>query len=433
MIVFWLIIISAALASFFFTAANFALFDYSRSKLDEVLEARGRAAWMDRLDARRDELLLTSSLLRTVMNLIILVAMLWLFRSPDPQRWWTETLLALFAAGMVVSIFGVAIPISWARHSAEPFLAYTLPLLLGVAAVMRPIMVLLHLFDPLVRRLLGVPKPTDQDTTPVEQEILDAVSEGEKSGLVDEDQKQMIEAVVAFPATTVDQIMTPRTDIEGIPASASLDEVKGFITQAGHSRVPVYDGDLDHIAGILYAKDLIPLLGRADSGEGFDLRKVARPAIFVPETKTLRDLLTQLREMKVHIAIVLDEYGGTAGLVTVEDIVEEIFGEIRDEYEPPDEQPPQVQKIDDHTWEAHGRVYIGEVNSELDIELPDEEDYDTLGGFILATLGRIPDTGEAFERQGLRFTVLEAERTRVNRVKIELLDRDEAPIAESQE
>ena len=430
--IFWLVILLAALASFFFTAANYALFDYSRSKLAEVLESRGHPEWMDRFEARRDELLLSTSLLRTAMNLIIFVAMLWLFRAPGLE-WWGQTLLALLAAAVVVSIFGVAIPISWARHSAEPFLAYTLPLLLGVAAGLRPIMVLLHLFDPLVRRLLGVPKPTEQDTTPVEQEILDAVSEGEKSGLVDEDQKRMIEAVVAFPSTTVDQIMTPRTDIEGIPADTALEQVKQFITQAGHSRVPVYDGDLDHIVGVLYAKDLIPLLGRADGGQEFDLRAIVRPAVFVPETKTLRDLLTQLREMKVHIAIVLDEYGGTAGLVTVEDIVEEVFGEIRDEYEPPDEQPPQVLKIDDHTWEAHGRVYVGDLNSELGIELPDEEDYDTLGGFVLATLGRIPDAGDSFEHEGVRFTVVEAEKTRVNRVKIEMLDRAEAPVPKASE
>ena len=427
MILFWLTIISAALGGFFFTAANYALFDYSPSKLAEILEARGRSRWMDRLDARREDLLLATSVLRTAMNLVILVAMLWVFRAPEPEVWWAETLLALLSTGALVSIIGVAIPISWSRYSAEPFLAHTLPALLAVAAIMHPLVLLLHTFDPLVRRLLGVPKPSGHDTAPLQQEILDAVSEGEKSGLVDEAQKQMIEAVVAFPSTTVDQIMTPRTDIEGIPASATMEQVKRFIAEAGHSRVPVYDGDLDHIVGVLYAKDLIPLLGRADPAT-FDLRKLVRPAVFVPETKTLGDLLMQLREMKVHIAIVLDEYGGTAGLVTVEDIVEEVFGEIRDEYEPPGEEEPKIEKIDEQTWEVHGRVYIHDVNDELGIELPEEEDYDTLGGFILATSGRIPDTGDTFDHEGLRFTVVDAEKTRVNKVRIEVLDQTGAEV-----
>ena len=421
MILFWIVISAATLASFFFTAANYSFFVYSRTRLAELLGEGRRAKRIDRLERERDDLMLVTSLLRTAGNIAIFVTMLWYFREPEAERWWRGTLVALGYAAGVVAVFGVAVPLSWVRYSSESFLAHTLPLLFIVNRLLRPVIYLLHGLDPLVRRLLGIPERLEDDSKPAEQEILDAVIEGRKSGFVDDAQKRMFEAVVGFPATTVDQIMTPRTDIEGVSVTSTLREVREFISGAGHSRVPVYDGDLDHIVGVLYAKDLIPLLGTGkEEVERFDLHEVVRPALFVPETKTLNHLLAQLREMKVHIAMVLDEYGGTAGLVTIEDIVEEVFGEIRDEYEPAEEESPELQREGERSWVAAGRVHVGELNQALGCDLPDEEDYDTLAGFVLATLGRIPDTGESFRHDGLTFTILEAERTRVNRVRIEI-------------
>jgi len=412
--------------SCYFTAANHALLDYSRMRLSELLDRRGRAERAARLGEILDSLLLLTALSRTTCNLIMLAAFIQFFAPVGQTHTWGQLAAALLVTGTVIAVFGVAIPVAWAKHAAEPLLAWSLPLLQGLLVVMRPVMIALHVFDPLMRRLLGVPERDEQGHTPLEQEILEAVSEGEKSGLVDEDQREMIEAVVEFPSTTVDQIMTPRTEVQGIPVDSSLDDVKRFVASVGHSRVPVYEENLDRIVGLLYVKDLIPLLG--NGGEPFVLRDHLREALFVPESKLLRDLLTQLKAAKVHIAIVLDEYGGTAGLVTFEDVLEEIVGDIRDEYESDEREEPTVTAIDERTFDVHARMRIDELNDEIDGDLPENEDYDTVGGFVFATLGRIPEAGDAFERNGLRFEITDAEKTRVNRLRItrELLAAAEA-------
>jgi len=206
--------------------------------------------------------------------------------------------------------------------------------------------------------------------------------------------------------------MTPRTDINAVPADAAYDEVRTAIIEKGHSRIPVFEGTIDHIIGVLYAKDLL----RLDRPDGFDVRRMMRKAPYVPETKTLDELLEEFRSTKVQIAIVLDEYGGTAGLVTIEDILEEIVGEIDDEYD--QRPPPAMNRLDPDTVEVDARVHVSEINEELEIELPEEEDYETIGGFVFATLGKIPATGEEFEHHNVRFRVVAAEPRRINRLRI---------------
>jgi CBS domain containing-hemolysin-like protein len=165
-------------------------------------------------------------------------------------------------------------------------------------------------------------------------------------------------------------------------------------------------------------KDLIPYVGQ-DSGQPFDLRSILREPYMVPESKPVHELLTEFKVSKVHMAIVLDEYGGTAGLVTIEDILEEIVGEIQDEYEPVDETPPGIERLDEQTVLVDARLRVDDLMDELDLELPEDRDYDTVGGFVLATLGHLPQAGEQFDFDGVRVTVTEAERTRVNRVRVE--------------
>jgi len=210
--------------------------------------------------------------------------------------------------------------------------------------------------------------------------------------------------------------MTARPEIIGLELKATLLEVKNLVEESGHSRIPVYDGTLDHIVGILYARDLLKHLGLPP--ERFDIRSAMRPAFYVPETKPLRDLLRDFRLQKVHLAIVLDEYGGTAGLVTIEDILEELVGEISDEHEP--HEPAMLNKQSESTADADARIYIDELNRTLGLTLPDDAGYDTLGGFISTTLGRIPEAGESFDHAGVKYTITDAEPHKVNRVKIEI-------------
>jgi magnesium and cobalt transporter len=192
--------------------------------------------------------------------------------------------------------------------------------------------------------------------------------------------------------------------------------VKAKIAESGHSRIPVYQGKVDQIVGVLYARDLLKLLG--EPPETFRMKDFLRPAFFVPETKPLRDLLHDFRLQKVHIAIVSDEYGGTAGLVTIEDIFEELVGDVSDEHEPAE--PAMIERIDENTAEADARTYLDELNRVLGLNLPEDAGYDTLGGFVTTTVGKIPLTGATFEHGGVKYTVIDAEPQKVNRVRIEM-------------
>lgn len=241
------------------------------------------------------------------------------------------------------------------------------------------------------------------------------MTEGELHGAVDEEQKEIIRSVFELNDTPVTAIMTPRTDMIAIPADADAEQVRMTIVEAGHSRVPVYEDSIDNILGVLYAKDLIGLNGQSM----IDLKRLMRTVPFIPETKTLDSLLTDLRQSKVHIAIVLDEYGGTAGLVTIEDILEELVGEIDDEYDR--ESEPLILRIDTDTLEVDGRVHVHEVNEELQIELPEDGDYETIGGFVSNELGKIPATGETFDVANVSFSVLDAEPRKVNRLRIAVI------------
>lgn len=225
----------------------------------------------------------------------------------------------------------------------------------------------------------------------------------------------MIESVIEFRDTTAGQIMTGRPQVVALPINSALAKVKQTIEESGHSRIPVYEGTLDQIVGILYARDLLRFVGQPP--EQFDIRAALRPPLYVPETKPLRDLLSDFRVQKVHIAIVLDEYGGTSGLITIEDILEELVGDISDEHEPVE--PSLFQRINEQTAEADARVPIEEFNRLTDLSLPEDAGYATLGGFVSTALGRIPTPGTTFAQDGVKYTVLDAEPQRIKRIRVE--------------
>jgi putative hemolysin len=274
---------------------------------------------------------------------------------------------------------------------------------------------LLHLVDRLILRMVG--NKSEPAPEQIEKDILSVVEDGEKEGVVDTQERKMIESVIEFRDARAGQVMTPRPEVVGIELGASLEEVKHTLDESGHSRLPVYDGTIDHIVGILYARDLLKHLGLPP--EQFDMRSAMRPAIFIPETKPLRDLLRDFRIQKVHIAIVLDEYGGTAGLVTIEDILEELVGEISDEH--PAHDTPMIKKVGENVYEVDAMLDIDQINRTVGLSLPEDAGYETLGGFVSVMLGRIPQKGTTFEHSGVRYTILDAEPQRVKRLKIELL------------
>ena len=227
----------------------------------------------------------------------------------------------------------------------------------------------------------------------------------------------MIEAVMDLDTITVGQIMTPRTEIVAVEAGWSIEQIKQTIQEHGHSRLPVYEENLDNIVGMLYVKDLLQMLGNVP--DEFSLRDIVRSCYYVPETKALRDMFGEFRAKQLHVAVVLDEYGGTLGLVTFEDLLEQIVGQIADEYEAPE--APLIKQLDSKTLEIDARTRLDQLNEEYRLNLPESEDYETVGGFLFSSLGRVPVAGETLQYQNLLLTVVDASERKVNDVRLEIL------------
>jgi putative hemolysin len=404
--------IFASLLTLIFSTLSYALRDFSRIRLANSLERLGRS---DRLDKTTDfarDLIFVTAVARLFSNIMLLIFTLAFFRELLPGML-AQYSVSIVVAGIVTLLSSVAIPLAAARYAGEFWIALLIDPLHLLRLALSPVTKISHAIDAVFASASGKP---DSDSQQLEDEILSAVEEGEKEGIVDEQERDMIESVIGFRDTTAGQIMTPRPRMVAIELPASLDTIRKTVEATGHSRIPVFERTLDHIVGILYARDLLRYIGQPP--EKFDLRTAVRPALYVPETKPLRDLLQDFRLQKVHMAIVLDEYGGTTGLVTIEDIIEELVGDISDEHERAE--PALLKRLTDQSWDADARVYIDELNRTLGVALPDDAGFDTLGGFVTTTLGRIPTTGATFEHAGVVYTVLQAQPQKVNRVKIDL-------------
>lgn len=246
-----------------------------------------------------------------------------------------------------------------------------------------------------------------------EEEIQSLIEVGEQEGVINREEHAMIDAVLDLDDTRVREILVPRTEMVALEKDSSLEDVLETIISEGHSRIPVYRVDVDHIIGILYAKDLLKLWGGRP--EEVKLEAVCRKAYFIPETKTIADLLKEFKMRRVHMAVAVDEYGGTSGIVTIEDIIEEIVGEIQDEHDPTEQ--PALTRMDDGSCVFDARSHIEDVEQELGVELPRGE-YDTLGGFISHLLGHVPLQGEESRFGSLVFTVEEGDARRVSSIRV---------------
>ncbi|MGB0768640.1 MAG: hemolysin family protein [Phycisphaeraceae bacterium] len=416
----WLIL-AACVFGCYFAACHTALKSFSRRRLTEQLSADGKDVLAERFIERDDALLLMTGVLRIAFSTIIALGVLrvverahWFDNSP-----WAEYALAFAVAALLLSVFIVALPTSWARYSRESLLALSAPLLLVLNIAFAPVAAMLYLIDPMVRRISGVDLINDADSD-LSEEVLSTIEQHDTEEEIDETQRVMLEKIIGLSDRDAGEIMTPRTDIEGIEVASPLMQVREAVLEFGHSRIPVYEESLDNIVGILYVRDLVHFVGSDDE---FDLRQLLREPFMVPESKPVIDLLGEFKQLKVHMAIVLDEYGGTQGLITIEDVLEEIVGEIQDEYEE-DEVEPSILPVAEGVHEVDARVEIPHLEDQLDIELPEDRDYDTVGGLVFAELGRIPEVGEDFEIEGHRVTVTDAERTKVLKVKVEKVGDD---------
>ncbi|HKL26028.1 MAG TPA: hemolysin family protein [Desulfuromonadales bacterium] len=245
-----------------------------------------------------------------------------------------------------------------------------------------------------------------------EKELQDAINSSEEEGILNEAEGDMLQSIFEFGDTIVREVMVPRTDMVCCSADASLEELRNLILQTGHSRIPIYEGSLDRIAGVLYAKDLLRYWG-AESRE-LNLREVMRKAYFIPETNRIESLLDIFRVERVHIAIVVDEYGGTSGLITIEDLIEEIIGDIQDEY---DTETDLVEPQKDGSLLVDARANVEELEEYFEIEIPRDK-FDTVGGYLFHLMGTVPAPGEKITDNGLVLLVVDSDERRISKARV---------------
>lgn len=403
----------------FFSLATQALRKASWVFIEEAFETRHRPHRAHHLREQAGRLQTACATLRLCSNLAFFLCIFQLGsvvlgqRGHDHPAW----LLAVtfLVSVLFLSVFSVTLPYAWADHAGNNFLIVAYPFLVFLALIAWPIVALSRWIEPAVSRIAGATDiPSAALLEQRQEELLSVVEAGKKEGVVDQVEHEMIESVLEFRGTTAGEIMTPRTEVAGIDVDMNYAEVLDIILRSGYSRFPVYEQSIDKIIGLLYAKDLLADL--KTPSQPVPIRERMREPFFVPDTKPLRDLLHELQHRKVHLAVVLDEYGGTAGVATIEDILEELVGEIADEYEGTDPEP--LVRIDDHTLEVDARYRVAELNDAFSCELPEDEDYDSIGGYVIAQLGRIPVTHEVMDLPPLRFTILNAEPRKINRLRI---------------
>ena len=423
------------LLAMFFSASELAIASCSKNRLRKLSEEGNlRAGALHAMRERQPDLVLWNGagavlclLAGEAAGLAALVPWLtqllssWM-EPPAGQR------LGLLLAFVIVSFLSITLgyvfpkKLVTCRPKGASFPAVELLRVIGW--VFRPLTFLCLKSARLLVRLLGF-DPNQEAINVTEEEIRLMVDAGKENGAIELDEREMINNIFEFDDRTAGEIMTHRTDIAAVPADGALDQVLEIARTEGFSRIPIYEGGLDNIVGIVYAKDLLALVG-SSAPEGTAISEYMRSVVYVPQSARCGMLLRQFKESKVHMAVVVDEYGGTAGIVTMEDLLESIVGSIQDEY---DRETDEIERLGDNIWAIDGSVPVERVEELLGAELESEEDGETLGGLITNTLGRIPEDGEmpVLILNGIRFTVLAAADRRILRVQAQRLP---APAAE---
>lgn len=328
-----------------------------------------------------------------------------------------STVVAFSVITIMHIVFGELAPKSLAiQRPVATTLFVSVPLQIFYV-VFRPFIWALNSLASVILKPFGINTAGGHESLHSNEELQYLLDQGKESGALEDNEHELIKNVFDFNERVVKNIMVPRTKISGIELSTPKDEVVQKIIGEGYSRLPVYDDIIDKIIGIVHAKDILPLLA---GNVQWALADIIRKPYFVPETKKINDLLNELQQKRIQIAIVIDEFGGTAGMVTLEDIVEEIVGEIQDEY---DEEKPTVEKISDTEFVINAYATVYDVNEHLPHDLPEDEDFDTIGGLVSHAFGKIPEVGDSEECYGYLFTILKKTEQNIETIKLELVIR----------
>ncbi len=354
-------------------------------------------------------------LLQTIAAIVVAAALTQLMQALSDGR---AVLVAILITVAIVLLFGQALPRALASKDLGDASSGALRLASGLAVIMSPLTWLIaRLAEMLDRVLPGTASP--MLPAGFENELPVRVLRRDDQ-VIGAEEREMIDGILHLEELSARDIMVSRLDIVAVERGISPQELVDIIIKAGHSRIPVYQSSIDRVLGVLYAKDLLPFV--IGTTRRIPLLDLIRPAFVVPESKRISDLFTELKRAKIHIAIVADEYGGTAGLVTIEDILEEIVGEIQDEY---DTEEPLFELVAPAVLLADGRLPIEDVEDALNVEFEDDDDFGTLGGFVHKHLGRLPIQGDVFEAEGVRVEILSVERHRVRKLRLTRIEPEE--------
>lgn len=410
-----------ALLTMCIDAYEAALYDLSGSRLKEILEEEERpeTPFLKSLCEHDDRVRLSASLwdVLAFAAFFLHYTVVWLLPAVDRHGFWSWDSAGYAAVGVGLLLLIKAVGTLACSAREEEFVLQIAGLARLLTAVMNPFSkTVLAVHHGLLRGLGLTPVPSMAD---LEDEVIAAVSDGELAGVVEGAQRAMIESIMDFKAADIADIMTPRTEMVSLDiAEHDLASAIRVALDSGHSRLPVHENTRDNITGIFYVRQALPFWGKP-AEEVPPLRDLLAKPMFVPETKKVTELLPVMQRGRAHLVVVLDEYGGTAGLATIEDILEEIVGDIRDEFDVTDTKTRPIQTVAKDTIVAEAHEHVRDVNGALDIDvIPEDDDYETLGGFVLDNLGHIPKPGESFVFKSLHVEVLSADERKVGRVRI---------------
>lgn len=407
-----LLLVLCLFISAIFSSAETALTTVPEMYIRQLLEERKVLAqpfnlWLSRPNSILTTILVANSLMNTLAAVLATVL---------AQRFFDEYVITIATGAVTLAllIFGEITPKTFARHNARSIVVWLMYIIYPVYFILFPIVWVLSNVSTFLVRLLGGRVKRDGPVA-TEADIAYLIRLSHEEGVFKEDQGEMLKSVIAFRDITAREIMIPRTALCSLPVDSSLKEILHEVAQHGYTRWPVYQNDIDHVVGILYVKDLINYIGV--NSRDFSLNNLLRKPLFIPESMKLDAVLREFQRQKGHLALVIDEHGGTAGIVTLEDILEEIVGEIRDEYDK-EEEEETVKKLSDNHFLAEGRTSISNLNKQSGINLPADESYDTLGGFVVSQIGEIPKENAEFIFRHYNFRVIEMDEKRVSKVEI---------------
>lgn len=399
-----------------FSASETALTSFKSSELEAVREKSPKKEkmlkeWLRRPNDMLTALLLGNNLVNIVAtSLATAVITNYLKSSGVENNDGVSVFISSAIMTVVILIFGEITPKIIAKNNSSEISYKIIKPVYYITFIAKPIIILLTGISKFIGRILGI-KIIDEMMMITEEDILSYVNVGEAEGIIEEEEKDMIESVVTFGETLAKEVMTPRTSVYAIEGNRTINDVWEDITQLGYSRIPVYNNVVDDITGLLYIKDLLNAVKEGKIDE--PVKNFVRKAYFVPETKSIMKILADFKDSKVHMAVVVDEYGGMVGVVTIEDLIEEIFGEIRDEY---DKEEDAIKDTGNEVYEIDAKLDIETINKELEINLPVSEDYESLGGLVLNELNEMANVGDTVNIGNIEIKVSEIKKTRISKI-----------------